>query len=66
MAHRSHSIGRPTKIFLGTMTSLGFFLVMWSFLPWWYALLATVGAVLLFLAAEHINWSAIDWSRIWE
>jgi hypothetical protein len=66
MAHRSHEVSRALKIALGVSASLAAFLVMWIFLPWWVALLATCGLATLFAAAEHINWSAVDWSRIWE
>lgn len=66
MAHRSHDVSKPMKITLGVSAALALFLVAWIFLPWWGAALVTGGAALLFLVAEHINWSAVDWSRIWE
>lgn len=66
MAHRSHDVSRPMKIALGSSAALALFLVTWIFLPWWGAVLVTGGGALLFLVSEHINWSAIDWSRIWE
>jgi hypothetical protein len=66
MAHRSHEVSRPMKIALGSSASLALFLVGWIFLPWWVAALVTGAVVALFLVAEHINWSAVDWSRIWK
>jgi Flp pilus assembly protein TadB len=66
MAHRSHEVSRPMKIALGSSAALALFLVAWIFVSWWVAALITAGGALLFLVAEHINWSAIDWSRLWE
>jgi hypothetical protein len=66
MAHRSHEMSRLTKVTLGMGAALGLFLVSWTFLPWWGAALVTAGAGLGFLVSEHINWSAIDWRRLWE
>lgn len=66
MAHRSHDVSKPMKIALGSSAALALFLVSWIFLPWWGAALVTAGGALLFAVGEHINWSAIDWSRIWE
>lgn len=66
MAHRSHEVSKPLKIALGSSASLAAFLVSWIFLPWWVALIVVIAGVALFLVAEHINWSAIDWTRIWE
>ena len=66
MAHRSHEVSKPTKIMLGTSAALALFLVAWIFLPWWGAALVTAGGVMGFFVSEHINWSAIDWRRLWE
>lgn len=66
MAHRSHEVSKTLKITIGVSAALGLFLLGWIFLPWWVAALVTAGVTFLFLVAEHINWSAIDWRRLWE
>lgn len=66
MAHRSHEVSKPMKIAMGVSAALALYLISWIFLPWWGAVLVAAGGVLLFVVAEHINWSAIDWQRLWE
>lgn len=66
MAHRSHDVSKQVRMGLGAGAAVLLFLITWVFTPWWVALIVTAVAAGIFLLSEHINWSAIDWSRLWE
>lgn len=67
MAHRSPGELSPlTKLGINAVVNTLVFLVAWIFMPWWLALILAFCGVVAFIAAEHIDWSAIDWDRIWD
>jgi hypothetical protein len=65
--HRSQRDLPPlVKLGINGVVNTAVFLVAWVFMPWWLALILAFAGVLAFIAAEHIDWSAIDWDRLWE